>query len=80
MFGLKLGYHLLSVFSGQVSSDKDQAYWIGLHDRKGESEFHWLDETAKVRGSAKYLRTVGPFRKRKSLLKRYHFSELTSLL
>ena len=46
---------LVVFFSGQVSSDKNQPYWIGLHDRKGENEFHWLDETSTVRGSASNL-------------------------
>ncbi|GFR95700.1 macrophage mannose receptor 1-like [Elysia marginata] len=33
---------------GQVSTDKNEPYWIGLHDRNGENEFQWLDDTAKV--------------------------------
>ncbi|RUS91679.1 hypothetical protein EGW08_000505, partial [Elysia chlorotica] len=50
---------------GQVSSDRNQPYWIGLHDRIGEDDFQWLDDTAKVtyfnwgQGQPNNIRRVG---------------------
>ena len=42
---------LLFTSPGLISSSSRQPHWLGLHDRVGEDNHHWLDQTDEVNKS-----------------------------